>query len=157
MEELTRKTNETTVLFVRSGSKAICIEQVTSNRLVRLSIENGRVLPLHSGASGKALLAFESDKIISEMLKAQAAGTNGASIAEQLEEIRASGYCMTLGEVDSDVFAIAAPIFDTQNRAIASLSVAGPIHRLEQDSIPPAIQFVKDAAAKISQKLGAVM
>jgi DNA-binding IclR family transcriptional regulator len=157
MEELTRRTKETTLLFVRSGSKAVCIEQIISDRLIRFSIENGRVLPLHSGASGKALLAFENNRIINEMLKVQEARSNQSLLTEQMQEIRSLGYCITIGEVDSDVFAIAAPIFDTQHRVVASLSIAGPIHRLEQELISQTIQIVRDAAVQISQKLGAVM
>ncbi|RKP45864.1 IclR family transcriptional regulator [Cohnella endophytica] len=155
MEELTNKTNETTVLFIRTGTKAICIEHVTSRRLIRLSIENGRVLPLHSGASGKTLLAYESEKTIGELLESFDIGTNQEALRSQLEGIREAGYCLTLGEVDIDAFAIAAPIFDTQNRLAASLSVAGPLHRLNEENKPSIIEALKETAAQISQKLGA--
>ncbi|MFF2483195.1 IclR family transcriptional regulator [Paenibacillus sp. NPDC058071] len=160
MEDLTALTNETTVLFVRSGSKAICIENVTSKRLVRLSIENGRILPLNSGASGKALLAFESEKVIEEMYKQFAEDGGGASrsaLVKELRNIRDDGYCFTLGEVDTDVFAIAAPIFDPQQRIVASLSAAGPVHRLNRDELEDLIGYVKSAASQISGKLGGLV
>ncbi|REK76040.1 IclR family transcriptional regulator [Paenibacillus paeoniae] len=155
MEELTNATGETTVLFVRSGSKAICIENVTSKRLIRLSIENGRVLPLNLGASGKTLLAYESDKIIEEMCKLFSESAEGAELLyQELEAIRGQGYSYTLGEYDSDAFAVAAPILDPQQRIVASLSAAGPIHRLNKEEIPSFIEQVKDAASQISCKLG---
>ncbi|MFF2886958.1 IclR family transcriptional regulator [Paenibacillus sp. NPDC057967] len=155
MEELTFATGETTVLFVRSGSKAICIENVTSKRLIRLSIENGRVLPLNLGASGKTLLAYESDKIIEEMCKLFSEGEQGAeALYQELDTIRQQGYSFTLGEYDSDAFAVAAPILDPQQRIVASLSAAGPIHRLNKDEIPAVIEQVRDAASQISCKLG---
>lgn len=154
MEELTALTNETTVLFVRSGSKAICIENITSPRLIRMSIENGRVLPLNSGASGKALLAFENDKIIEDMCRQLAEGTSKSELLQELGGIREQGYCFTRGEVDNDAFAIAAPIFDPQQRIVASLAAAGPVHRLSEAEVPIFIQYVKEAAARISCKLG---
>ncbi|MFF2092775.1 IclR family transcriptional regulator [Paenibacillus sp. NPDC058174] len=156
MEDLTGLTNETTVLFVRSGSKAICIENVTSRRLVRLTIENGRILPLNSGASGKILLAYESDKIIGEMTKVfeEDKSADKTALLKELQQIRDNGYSMTLGEVDTDVFAVAAPIFDPQQRIVASLSAAGPVHRLNEQEMPKLIQDVKAAAAQISCKLG---
>lgn len=157
MEDLTNRTNETTVLFIRSGSKAICIEHVTSRRLIRMSIENGRVLPLHSGASGKTLLAFENDKVISELVAGLDADSKNSQLLEELSEIRRSGYCVTLGEVDNDAFAIAAPIFDTQHRIAASLSVAGPIQRLNEDNTDSIIKALRAAAAQISQKMGAAI
>lgn len=157
MEELTNRTNETTVLFVRAGSKAVCIENVTSRRLIRMSIENGRVLPLHSGASGKALLAFENEKTIEEVSKSFPEGTDKQALLKQLAQIRNDGYCVTLGEVDADAFAVAAPVLDTQQRVVASLSVAGPIHRFNDDVKSFTIQSVREAAAQISQKLGALI
>ncbi len=155
MEDLTDLTGETTVLFVRSGSKAICIEHVTSKRLIRMSIENGRVLPLDSGASGKTLLAYESEKVIEEMCKlfSDSHGSK-CELEKELAAIREAGYCFTLGQVDEDAFAIAAPILDPQQRIVASLSVAGPVHRLSEEAIPVIIQQVKEAASQISCKLG---
>ncbi|GAA0839702.1 hypothetical protein GCM10008915_33820 [Bifidobacterium pullorum subsp. gallinarum] len=50
--------------------------------------------------------------------------------------------------------AIAAPIFDPQQNIMASLSVAGPVHRLNEDDIPALIDQVKNAASRISVKLG---
>jgi DNA-binding IclR family transcriptional regulator len=154
MEELTALTGETSVLFVRSGSKAICVENVTSPRLIRLSIENGRVLPLNSAASGKTLLAYENEKTIEEMCKLFADNTTNPVLLQELQSIRNDGYCFTLGEVDTDAFAIAAPVLDPQQRIIASLSAAGPIHRLSEKEIPLFIQHVKAAASQISCKLG---
>ncbi|NUU59072.1 IclR family transcriptional regulator [Paenibacillus agri] len=154
MEELTALTNETTVLFVRSGSKAICLEHVTSPRLIRMSIENGRVLPLNSGASGKTLLAYENDKIIEDMCKLFEANSTKSTLLQELHNIKDAGYCFTLGEVDTDAFAIAAPVLDPQQRIVASLSAAGPIHRLGEDEIPLFIGYVKEAASRISCKLG---
>ncbi|OMF79276.1 IclR family transcriptional regulator [Paenibacillus glucanolyticus] len=157
MEALSDDTGETTVLFIRSGSKAICIEHVTSKRLIRFSIESGRVLPLASGASGKSLLAFESERVLKEMLKLfgeKQSEETRLQLVKELEAIREQGYSLTLGEVDSDVFAIAAPIFDPQQNIMASLSVAGPVHRLNEDDIPALIDQVKNAASRISVKLG---
>jgi DNA-binding IclR family transcriptional regulator len=154
MEELTTLTNETSVLFVRSGSKAICLENITSPRLIRMSIENGRVLPLNSGASGKTLLAYENDKVIEDMCKLFAGDAIKPMLLQELLSIRKAGYCVTFGEVDTDAFAIAAPVLDPQQRIVASLSAAGPIHRLEKKEIPVFIQHVKEAAAQISCKLG---
>lgn len=49
MEKITEKTNETSILAVRSGIEVICIESIASSRLIRFAIENGRLLPLHRG------------------------------------------------------------------------------------------------------------
>ncbi|MEJ9219053.1 IclR family transcriptional regulator C-terminal domain-containing protein [Paenibacillus glucanolyticus] len=50
--------------------------------------------------------------------------------------------------------AIAPPISAPQQNIIASFSVAGPGHRLNKEDIPALIDQVKNAASRISIKLG---
>ena len=64
MEKLTEEIDENSILTVRTGIKVICVQQVESKRLIRLAIKSGRTLPLHQGASGKSILAFENRTII---------------------------------------------------------------------------------------------
>jgi DNA-binding IclR family transcriptional regulator len=69
MEKLSETTGETIVLAIRSGMYAVCISSMESRRLIRVVIENGRTLPLHTGATGKAILAHESPKIVDQVLR----------------------------------------------------------------------------------------
>lgn len=154
MEELREKIGETSILCIRSGVHAICIQNVESLRLIRMSIENGRILPLHLGASGKALLAFEGEKVICQVEQTLDNDAQKVKLRNNLEEIRTLGYSTTVGEVDTDVFAIAAPIFDTHYRIVASLTLAGPVGRFDKERLPGMIEVLLETTARISQKLG---
>ncbi|MNI04214.1 HTH-type transcriptional regulator KipR [compost metagenome] len=154
MEELTHQTNETSVLFIRSGMNAVCIENVSTHRLIRLSIQNGRVLPLHEGASGKMLLAFENPKIIDQVMSSIANEQVRVKLSQELTQIHEAGYSCTVGEFDPDAFAIAAPVWDTHQRIVASLSIAGPSYRFNKNELSPLIEHVRHAAVEISHKLG---
>ncbi|MFD1775568.1 IclR family transcriptional regulator [Paenibacillus rhizophilus] len=156
MEELTEKVQETSVLFVRTGNNAVCIQNVKSNSsLIQFSIENGRILPLHLGASGKCILAFESGKVAQRIFETIEDAEDRARLKAELEAARAHQYIITKGEVDPDVFAIAAPITDGHAQAVASLSVAGPSFRCSPEREGFIIEAVKQAAVELSRRMGA--
>lgn len=156
MEELTEKVQETSVLFVRTGNNAVCIQNVKSNSLIQFSIENGRILPLHLGASGKCILAFESDKVAQRIFQTIEDAEDRSRLEAELEAARTHQYIITKGEVDPDVFAIAAPITDGHAHAVASLSVAGPSFRCSPEREGVIVEAVKQAAAELSRRMGAV-
>jgi DNA-binding IclR family transcriptional regulator len=153
MEKLTEKTMETSILAVRAGLNVTCIQIVESRRMIRFIIETGRTLPLHLGATGKAILAFESRKVIEQVLQLIALEDMQAHLLEELHQVRQMGYCSTVGEVDQDIFGVAAPIFDENDRVVASVTVVGPAVRLEGDRKRAVIQDVLQAAADISVQL----
>jgi len=156
MESIAEKTDETTILTVRTGTNVICIQQVESRRLIRFAIENGRILPLHLGASGKAILAYETERVLDQVLKRMEDPRQKEALLENLERIRRQGYCLTVGEVDPDVFGIAAPIFDGYRRVVASLTIAGPSERLHPGTGEMMIRSVVEATREISRKLARV-
>lgn len=156
MEKLTEKTDETSILMVRTGTNIICIQFVESRRLIRFAIENGRILPLRSGASGKAILAFETKPVVDQIVNQFENAEERNTLLFELADIREKGYSLTSGEVDPDVFGIAAPIFDSSERILASLTVAGPSDRLTMEARQMIVESVNDAAGLITKKLARV-
>ncbi len=154
MEQLTAKTEETTVLMVRTGLNIVCIQNVESQRLIRFALENGRVLPLHTSASGKSILAFENGKVIEQVLHSMNDRERKENLVAELERIRQQGYSITVGEADKDVFGIGAPIYDAYGRVMASLTLAGPVDRLKEENKKELVKEILNAARGISDKLG---
>ncbi|WP_246320201.1 IclR family transcriptional regulator [Paenibacillus qinlingensis] len=154
MEELTADTNETSLLFIRSGTNAICIQNIKSKALIQYSTENGRILPLHLGASSKAILAYESEKVIQTVLGKLPVEVDHKLLLEEMKTIREQGYTLSQGEADPDVFAVGAPIFDSRGTLVASLSIAGPKYRFNEALKKKAIKAVMASAELVSRKLG---
>lgn len=155
MEELTKKTEETSILMVRTGLNAVCIQSVESPRAIRFSLNNGRSLPLHLSASGKAILAFETSKVI-EHVVSKIQGKDRAGLTLDLLKIGQQGYSITVGEIDKDVMGIGVPVYDVYGRVMASLTIAGPAERLQHGDIQSLTQEVVEAARKITSNLTAV-
>ena len=62
LRELSEATGETALLTVLSPSRdrSVCVERVETSQPLRLSVLPGRQLPLHAGASQKALLRLHA-------------------------------------------------------------------------------------------------
>lgn len=153
MEELTNTLNETTILTIRTGQEVICIESCESTRLIRFVAEKGKLLPLHLGASGKAILAFESEQIIDNVLASISDPKDKKSLLEDLAQIKEAGYSSTFGEVDPEVYGIAAPIFDKNGKIAASITIAGSGSRWKEPLCTTYIQAVVDATKKVTEQL----
>ena len=156
MEKLTENVNETSILCVRSASQVICVQSIETRQMLRLSVEIGKVLPLYRGASGKAILAFENKQTIEQLVRSVSDKSMKQSLAEEVEEIRKQGFCMTFGEVDTNIFGLAVPIIDRDKRVIASLTVAGPTERWDKENGKEFVNTVVSAALEISKKLAHV-
>ncbi|MCR2821691.1 IclR family transcriptional regulator [Lederbergia panacisoli] len=156
MEELTEKVNETSILCVRSASQVICVQSIETQRMLRLSVEIGKMMPLDRGASGKAILAFEQKQTIDQLVKAISDANLRRSVEKEIDVIREQGYCLTFGEVDTNIFGLAVPIYDINKRVIASLTVAGPTERWDQESGNEFIQTVVSSAHKITKSLAQI-
>ena len=162
MKELVASTGETALLARLSGQHVVCIERIDSPNPVRISYERGQLLPLHAGASAKALLAFLPEQRLSEALdEIPRSGTgrrtiDPAALRKQLRTIQQDGYAVTEGEVDRGVVGVAAPVFSSAGRAAgaaASLALVMPSFRAEGRTLTKLARQVTDAAEKITQRI----
>lgn len=157
MEELASKSGETVLLMGLYGRKAICMERIESRHSLRLSFERGTVHYLHAGASAKVLLAHLGEEQREQVIKEEGLPrltdetiTEREELGQELSKIREEGYAISTGEVDSGAFAIAAPIFDEHGRGTASLSIGGPLYRLDNRRKEQYIKWVTEAAKQIT-------
>lgn len=154
MEQLTWQSRETSVLFVRSGMNCVCIQNVRSQGLLQFAVENGRVLPLNSGGSGKCILAYENERFIQRVVDTLETAEEQRILTEECNAIRDRGYSFTHGEVDPDIFTVAAPVLDAYGLVVASLSIAGPNFKCNADYDQEISGYVVAAANQLSFKLG---
>ena len=158
LEGLTAATDETALLIMPTGARAICIFAVEPSRPIRLSYQPGRVFPLYAGASGKILLPWLSPQLL-ETAIAQGDGhvlpdgrrLSAAWLRRDIESMRDSGYCVSHGEVDTGASAVAAPVFGRGGQIFAAVSVAGPEVGFADQRLPGLIDRVIAAAAEVGR------
>jgi DNA-binding IclR family transcriptional regulator len=160
MKELAKKTIETVYLAALNRDRAICIERIESDHPIRLSINRGESFPLHASATARILMAYlsdeEQDRIIKKGLKkfTDYTITDSHKLRKNLMEIKKQGFAFSDQELDMGAKAVSAPIFDFFGRAIAGLSIAGPVHRFAGKKVAEYRDLVVDYSRKISSKLG---
>ena len=129
LESLRAKTKETVHLSVRRGYQAVFIERLHGERTHSLAISLGGTLPLHVGASPRALLAFEPRSFWDEYFAAtpvepwtHRAPANEAAVRELLEETLVAGVSISDEDVVLGVATVAAPVLDHRGKARAAIA-----------------------------------
>lgn len=159
LEELSRTTNETSTLSIRSGTWRVYVDQVTPQRDVKMVVQLGRQEPLHAGASSKALLAFLDAKEIDDYLArpleklTPQTVTNPKILRKELEEIRRTGFSTSTGERLTGAASVAAPILGHDGSPAAVVSVSGPAERFGSVR-GRATRALLNATGELSEKLG---
>jgi IclR family KDG regulon transcriptional repressor len=159
LKRLAVESGETVQLTKRHADYGICIDVEESPSALRVAPEKGNMLPLHAGASVQVILAFlpekERDRISSGELKKITDYTiiNSQVLQKRLACIQKEGFALTSSEVYLGSVGLAAPIFNGDNRAIASVAISGPSQRMDQEKCALLKPRVIETAKRISEAL----
>jgi IclR family transcriptional regulator, acetate operon repressor len=161
LRELSEATGETALLTVLSPARdrSVCLERVETSQPLRLSVQPGRQLPLHAGASQKALLAFmpeqEIDRVVGQPLDrfCTATITSGPALRRELAAIRARGWSSSYEETNVGVWGIAVPVLSPGD-VVCAVGIAGPSPRLTAQRVRDDVRLTHEAAVAVARALG---
>lgn len=155
MKRLVSYCNETAYLAINGGSNVIYLDVVESRQTIRLTAIPGETRPIHSTATGKALLAFSPYEEVEKNLKFPLEAFSGKTITKkvafvsELEKILKKGYATSYGEHDPEVCAVAAPVI-VREELKAAISISGPIYRIS----PARLEEIALNVVEIANELG---
>ncbi len=152
MRQLRDETEETVTLHLIEGDSHVVVEQVESEHEIRRINPIGQPVPLVSGATARAILAFLPADERAAVL-ARGAGDGGPA-EEDVRRIRLQGYSLSAGERLAGGTAMSAPIFDRAGRLSAALSVAGPRFRFTLSRASRCAPALLSATGRLSRALG---
>ncbi|NWJ48611.1 MAG: IclR family transcriptional regulator [Chloroflexi bacterium] len=168
LQQLARVIGETANLSVRSGDQLVYIDQVQSDRLMRMFTRVGTSVPLYCTGSGKLFLAFGSEPaalerdlnryLLSNRLESRtpATFTDPLALKKELQTIRERGYSFDNEEMEEGVICVAAPILDRAGQIVACLSISGPTSRLGahgHTELMEVVETIKHAAYETANRL----
>jgi len=161
LRRLSEATGETALLTVLSPARdrGVCLERVETSQPLRLSVQPGRQLPLHAGASQKALLAFmpeaEIDRLVAQPLEryCTATITSRPALRRELTGIRARGWASSYEETNVGVWGLAIPVLSPSG-VVCAVGIAGPSPRLIQARVRRDVRLTHEAATVIAKALG---
>lgn len=160
--ELLEAVDETVNLCVVSGTEMLVVDKQATSQSLRQDSLIGSSFPLFQSASGKIFLAFadkaETEKALTMIREQSPELLSDKSMDDLLAELAVvgkTGLAYDYEEIFKGVRCIAAPIYDFQEQYAASLSVSAPTVRLNDATSAAIEKHITQAAAKISQRLGA--
>lgn len=160
MRALWRASEETILLAVFQGDRAVVVEKLDSPRPVLARSLLGSALPLHAVSTGKVLLASRPDGEIERFLArgltryTPATCTDPSQLWLELREIRRSGFAANREGYREGVGGVAAPVrLSRTGRVAAALAICAPVERFARDFVSLRDQVVA-AAGSASDALG---
>jgi IclR family acetate operon transcriptional repressor len=162
LRRLSVETGETALLTVLTpgGDRGVCLERVETAQPLRLSVQPGRQLPLHAGASQKALLAFMDEAAAAPIVHGtlerlcHATLTDPVSLSRELATIRRRGWASSYEETNLGVWGVAVPVLSERGGVVCAVGIAGPSARLTVKRVREDVARVHAAAEAIAGALG---
>lgn len=163
LEELMLRTREAVHMAVLAEGEVMYVDSEQCSGPFNVNTQVGGRAPVHSSAVGKALLAYRSPEEVSRIvaIKGLTRFTDRTIISteelhEHLADVRKQGWAMDNEETFVGMRCLASAVFDHRGQVVASVGVSGPIQHMTHERVAFLGQLVKEAAAKISRKLGYV-
>ncbi|MEX0983771.1 MAG: IclR family transcriptional regulator [Actinomycetota bacterium] len=162
LRTLAAETGETALLTVLNPGhdRAVCLERVETPQPLRLSVTPGRQLPLHAGASQKALLTWMRDDEVERIIAAglehlcHATITDPRMLREELATVRRRGWASSYEETNLGVWGVAVPVRNDRAEVVCAVGIAGPSPRLTPERVRDDVVRVHVAASQIASALG---
>jgi DNA-binding IclR family transcriptional regulator len=156
LEALVAETGETATLSVPGERDAVTVDFVQSGSSVQSVARLGRPSVAHATAAGKVLLAFADVPLPSGPLErfTRRTVTDRAKLAAEVERVRRQGWAEAAGERETDLNAVAAPVFGADGRLTAILGLQGPEGRFDRPTRRAALEPLLGHTHAVSNGLG---
>ncbi|MBK5306734.1 MAG: IclR family transcriptional regulator [Frankiaceae bacterium] len=135
-------TGESAQLYRRHGDRRLCIAAAERGSGLRDTVPVGSALPLTAGSAAQILLAWTpQDPLVSR----------AAFTARTLADVRRRGWAHSVGERETGVASVSAPVHGRGGTVVAAVSVSGPLERLTRSPGRLHAQAVVAAAAELTR------
>jgi DNA-binding IclR family transcriptional regulator len=162
VEELRDASGETVQLSVLENDMMLVLLKEEGSHSIRIISRVGSRVPVNWAAAGRLLVSGLDDATLGALLKRSVRQsptgrsiTDVSKLMQQIRKFRKQGYATELNEANEHAGCVAAPVIDGSGRCVAAISIVVPEHRLGKQNRENLIKKVREAAAKLSGRLGA--
>lgn len=157
LQRLVDSTGESAGLSVLRHDMAERIASAQSPRAVLYSVHVGVMQPLYASSAGKVLLAWlppaDREAYLARVrLEPRTEHTirSVAVLRRQIQQIREDGVAWSFCEFTAGIVGLAVPILDARGRALATIGLAMPTDRLNEDRKDKLVRTLRTAAREIA-------
>ncbi len=138
LQELAVASGETShIAIISDGIHVMFIDRALGTSALKMDTAVGYSQVAHCTATGKAILAYQPEAVISQYLRrvdfvrtTPKAIPNAKTLLRILEEIRQQGYACDDEESEMGLTCYGMPLLDATGRAFAAISISGPTTRM---------------------------
>jgi len=163
MRDLADSCKESVFLALIDEAEVVYVRRMASPNSVMMVRKLGHRAPVHSTATGEAMLAFLSEEqreeIIGKMDFAKhnpRTNTDPNELRKRLVEIRKEGVAVVDGEYNPELLCVSAPILGTGGTVEAAVTVAMPSSEASAERVEAIKKEVKERSLGISRQMGYV-
>ena len=162
MRRLVDVCNETALLGIYDSvrQEMFFAASVESAHSLRYVVELNKWIPVHTGASGLAIMAFlEEDEFQSIVRRTRLLPLTTRSITEpyrleaELTNIRRQGYAFTRGQRIAGAVGLAAPIFSSSGKVLGDICVTIPEQRFDEGSKERLVEALLKCTSEVTEKM----
>jgi DNA-binding IclR family transcriptional regulator len=161
--DLKERFGETVHLAVLEGTKVRYLDCIESDKALRVAGRTGTLLPAHCTSVGKALLATLPPEDLQSLYPedGELGGQTASSITtfdqlrQELEVVRKQGYATNQAESEEGVASVAVAVLDSRGHGLATLSVAGPVSRMNTRRMKEISGYLRKQSEQLAQSIPA--
>ncbi len=161
LKELVRTCSETVNLAVLDNGYVVYIDQVESEKMIKMIANLGSRAPSHCNAVGKVMLADLTELDLERFMRSvqlekytEKTITAPNKLREELKKVKKSGYALDMEETELGIRCVAAPVYNHRGKVSAAVGISGPTTRVSIKYLEELKLYVKKTASEISQRLG---
>jgi IclR family transcriptional regulator, KDG regulon repressor len=140
--------NESHYLYIRDGTHP-----------VRAVVKVGEYGPLYATATGKAMLAFQTQEYIHQYLVQDRKKftlntiTDSHILIGEIIKTKNQGYSVVIDELEVGLSGVGAPVLNKNGLCFAAIGVSIPTYRFSDDNLDNMASMATEAALEISNRL----
>ena len=139
--QIASETGERAWCMVEENGLAYYLAGAEGDQSVHPPVRVGKSVHLHPRAAGKAILAHLEESTVREIIDRYGLPpetpntiTSEEALFRELETIREQGYAINDSESLEGLYAIGAPIIDTEETVCGALCISGPAKRMKNEA-----------------------
>lgn len=161
LRKLSKETGCTALLGITSMDNLIVVAKEDGNSHIGITIEMGHRFHLTAGAHGKAIVSFLTEEERRKILKRKKLFFYGnpenydrEQFVKEMEACRINGYALDMGDLQTGIHAVAAPVFAGKGTVTGVILVIGTFQGKAAHLYG---LKTREAAVGLSQAMGADM
>jgi IclR family pca regulon transcriptional regulator len=159
--DVAEQSGESCSVCVLDGTDVVYIARASTKKIMSINLSIGTRLPAWATANGRVLLANLADDDLaavlaqSEITKHSVNSTvDSKALLAAITAVRGLGYALVSQELEYGLTAVAVPLRDKSGNVIASMNVAGHIHRNSREQmLKHHLPILQRAAVEINAAL----